>query len=552
MLRRILTLLALSLLLLGVLAGCGGRGQEPTATPAPTEAPAAEAAPTEAPTEEAVAEAESTVEGAAEGAVAEAEATAEGTETPVEETAAEGEQAAEGAAEGAVAEAEATPEGTEVAAEETAAEGEQAAEGETAAEEAVPGEEASEGEIVATGTSTVTVESARAIPDILNQRNPAFTAISPDGTMLVYAITEGRFWNTTGSICVYTFADANVSCYEVDRDTYRGYMPAFFWSPDSTRVAYTENPIQLGNESDIWIMDVADGTMTNMTDDGVVGSWVAAEAGTYFLDYQPMWDKSTGDLYFWRSVPAGDLTISFQLMKLAGGEGEAELVQDVSEQLAGLLMTWDIEVFFLDGPSSLSPDGSTVAMVMQAFQSTSDDTRAGVWLLDVASGELTQVMQSADYMEAIPEWQGVPPLGRAVQWAGDSQGFIVLVTSTTSQLPLVVLYYVDAASGDMTPVYNFSEMESMQAMMTAPEDGIPPRYYSPWTATVSPSGDMVFMLSDLAGVAGLLTSPLPPTGDNPVVAGAAESYSSMGGTRTSTAETGKVVIYGFLLTTVEE
>ena len=316
-------------------------------------------------------------------------------------------------------------------------------------------------------TGSVTVESARAIPEVLNEKESAFTTISPDGTMMVYAKTEGRFWNNTGYICIYTFANAGVVCYEVDGKQYYGYMPYFSWSPDSTRVAFTENPIQLGYESDIWIIDSADGTMTNLTDDGVAGSWASAEPGTFTLDYEPMWDKSSGDLYFWRSVPSGDLTISFELMKLPGGEGEAELVHDVSAELEGMIMTWDIEDYFLDGPSTMSPDGSKVAMVMQDFLEPYENARTGTWLLDVASGELTQIVEYSDYGAAIPAWQEAPPWGQAAQWTADSQGFVLLVTSITSHLPLEVYYYVDAASGEMTPVVDFSGVESLEAMMTA-------------------------------------------------------------------------------------
>ena len=152
-------------------------------------------------------------------------------------------------------------------------------------------------------------------------------------------------------------------------------------------------------------------------------------------------------------------------------------MHDLSADLDGMLMTWDIEDYFMDGPSALSPDGTKVAMVMQAFQNTTEDRRTGVWMLDVPSGELTQVATWADYAAAIPEWQQVPPWGRAVQWTGDSAGFVVLVTAWTSQFPMNVFYYIDAASGEMTPVVDFSGVESFEAAMTAPEGEIPMRFY---------------------------------------------------------------------------
>ncbi len=548
MIRRILILTVVSMMVLGVLASCGRGNDEPTAAPAPTEAP----------TEAAAAE-----DTAAEAAPAEeAEPTAEAT---VEEAAAsEGSDAATaeaGASEPTAADAEATTEGDQAAAateEETAAEDSTESATAEATESTVEGNgnaPAAPTEEMGTtveSAGTVTVESARAVSDVLNNNNAVFTAISPDGTMLVYGTSEGRFWNTTRQVCVFTFANADVNCYDVDPKLYMGYPLAFNWSPDSTMVAFTENPIQLGYESDIWVLDTTDGSFSDLTDDGVVGSWVAAEPGSYALDYQPMWDESSGDLYFWRSVPAADYTLSFALMKIPAGGGEAEQVQDVSDALSGMVIRWDSEAYFMDGPSSLSNDGTTVAFIAQALTDAMTDERTGVYTLDVGSGEVTQVATMTDLAAAVPPFQESPTWAQGVQWTADSTGFVVLCTSVTSQLPLVLNYYIDLASGEMTPVVDFSSYETMDDLLAAPEGSIPPRYYSPWTASISPAGDKLFMLSDLAGVAGLLSSQLPPTGEDPDVVGAAETFSTMGGTRSSTSDTGKMVIYGFLLTTVEE
>ena len=49
----------------------------------------------------------------------------------------------------------------------------------------------------------------------------------------------------------------------------------------------TEDPITLGNESDIWTFDVASGTITDLTNDNVEGSWISQTG--YELDYLPMW-----------------------------------------------------------------------------------------------------------------------------------------------------------------------------------------------------------------------------------------------------------------------
>ena len=86
---------------------------------------------------------------------------------------------------------------------------------------------------------------------------------------------------------------------------FMGYPYQLKWSPDSTQIAYSENPIQLGYESDIWVMNVADGTFTDLTQDDLTGSWqtFVSDGTLPNLDYLPSWNEQDGTIYFWRGVP---------------------------------------------------------------------------------------------------------------------------------------------------------------------------------------------------------------------------------------------------------
>lgn len=62
---------------------------------------------------------------------------------------------------------------------------------------------------------------------------------------------------------------------------YEGYPYDFAWSPDDAYVAFTENPIQLGYESDIWMFNPISAEFVNRIEDGVQGGWIETEPGSY-------------------------------------------------------------------------------------------------------------------------------------------------------------------------------------------------------------------------------------------------------------------------------
>ena len=244
-----------------------------------------------------------------------------------------------------------TPTAEAPAAEPTAAEATAAPE--VAATEAVTTETATKQrrrlpvEATSEGASLITVESETFVGDIINDNNPALVTLSTDGSMLVWPEVEGRLWNRREGLCTYVFDTAATNCVDAP-STFEGYPYAFFWSPDSTIIAMTEDPITLGNESDIWTYDVAAGTISDLTNDNVEGSWVSAS--DYYLDYLPMWSPEGDSIYFWRSVPI-QVPISFtlQLMSIAPTGGEPELVRDLTEDLAGQLLYFNVEYWVMDG-----------------------------------------------------------------------------------------------------------------------------------------------------------------------------------------------------------
>jgi hypothetical protein len=527
---RTYALLAVLATLVLVLGACGGSSAptatptavptvaEPTATPVPpTDTPAPEAAPAEeteaeAPAEEAAAEATET-EAPAEEAAAEATET----EAPAEEAAAEATE-------------------TEAPAEEAAAE---------ATETEAPAEEA------AAATGIAVVESGRRVTDVVNESDVPFAAISPDGSFIAWFAQTGRRADRTGQICLFTFANADKTCHDMPTGAFRDWPYQLQWSPDSAMIAFTENPVQLGNDADIWVFTVADGSYQNLTDDGVTGSWRGqADA---LIDYLPAWNSADGSIVFWRVVPLGNLQFEIALYKVTPGS-EAELVRDLTADLGQQLPIFQQEAFYMDGFSAVSPDGTKLAALVTGFDQFGAQ-QPSLWQIDLADSAAApaQLMTFADYQTAIPAWPGIPAAPVGLSWTAGGSIVTVGFSNMGNSTPFMVFYYVDPAAGTFTPVVDFSGIEDASAYFaTAPDSNLPWRAYSPWSGSLSPAGDQLLMVNDLAGSMGLFTASLPPTGELPVVGTAADASIASTVTRSSRAVTGKMLIYGLLLTVGQE
>jgi hypothetical protein len=179
----------------------------------------------------------------------------------------------------------------------------------------------------------------------------------------------------------------------------------------------------------------------------------------------------------------------------------------------------------------------------------------GLWLVDLddTSAEPQQLATAEDFQAALPVSQGLPAVPMGLSWTADGQGIVALAASNDTYSPMLLFYYVDIEDGSMTPVVDFSDVTDVEQLYNETSDaGIPLRYYSPWTGSLSPVGDKVLMLSDLGGEQGLLSAQLPPDGSHPPVVYHDESESSYPGARSSRSSDGKVIMYGLMFVVNEE
>jgi Tol biopolymer transport system component len=128
------------------------------------------------------------------------------------------------------------------------------------------------------------------------------------------------------------------------------------WSPDGSSIAFTENSAKYLLESDVWVLEVPTGRLTNLTDDGVVGGLVQGfEGAEAFIDQAPAWSPDGQRLAFTRTLVGDDErgpTVLFWI-NAAGGEPTKVIEVSTERSAVRLGLAWS-----RDGTHS--PDRSIV------------------------------------------------------------------------------------------------------------------------------------------------------------------------------------------------
>ncbi len=130
--------------------------------------------------------------------------------------------------------------------------------------------------------------------------------ISPDGEHLLLYRETGD----AGEFIIRSRSEGNGDAerrVRFDPNGHSIHWNSLSWSPDSRRVAFTENYQTYFLEPDIWVLDVVAGTVKNMTDDGVRGQdWARdPEDADHDLDILPTW-RSEDELYFIRGAQGAE------------------------------------------------------------------------------------------------------------------------------------------------------------------------------------------------------------------------------------------------------
>jgi hypothetical protein len=173
-----------------------------------------------------------------------------------------------------------------------------------------------------------------------------------------------------------------------------------------------------------------------------------------------------------------------------------------------------------------------------------------LWLIDLENpqAEPQQLATSLSWQSGLPQWSSQPAVGRGLQWTADGKGIVVAALSSDLRLPLLLPYYVDVASGKVTPIVDFSGSTDRDSFFRMdPTTMKAPRMEVPWTVAMAPNANVLLLITDLAGGMRVLAAPLPPNGNEPIEVGQHRSPGFEAWTRSSGSSDGKLLVYGMLL-----
>ena len=269
-------------------------------------------------------------------------------------------------------------------------------------------------------------------------------SLSPDGKWLA-AIGD----KTVCLIAVERLADkrcAELTTGSPDERT-------FVWSPDSTRLALTENLFRFMQESDIWTLTVDNGQLTDLTPDNVASSVVKLpKSSPALLDATPGWSPDSQTVIFSRTDRDHASTA---LYRVPAAGGAADKILDAPGQDS-------FAVWY--GPRWLS-NGKIVYNVAHP---RATDPSNGVWLAD-GDGRNAKQLLSPDAQRGVPQLIKLSSKGdRALIWYSGASAFAVR--------PNVSYFAV-------------LDLNSGQAVALKPSD--PAGFLSVLNATFSPDGSKI-------------------------------------------------------------
>jgi|GEM_PF-1645764 len=201
--------------------------------------------------------------------------------------------------------------------------------------------------------------------------------LSPDGKLIA--------WISSKELCLYTSTGQKQNCITdkvIDDSSVR-------WSPDSTHLVFTEDFYRNRAEPDIWVMEAAKGTLSDLTEDGQSG-FIKFDAldKAESIDLLPSWSADSKSILFIR-YRNGEKVIILDLYTVtADGKSKAVKVGELNSyhnETSGLI---------------LAPDSKKIAY-SKGFDNT--EKEPGIWLADLSGKNPKRLLK---------EYENNPSLGQ--------------------------------------------------------------------------------------------------------------------------------------------
>jgi WD40 repeat protein len=218
--------------------------------------------------------------------------------------------------------------------------------------------------------------------------------LSPDGSFIAGVSVDGGF-------CIWSVPDLDPTCAGADLDI---DPDSLAWAPDSSAIAFSVQAYRLIIDGDIFVFELADGDIHNVTDDGLVRMIVTDEEESPApVDVMPAWTPDSAGIVFSRTVYDDREELSNELMRIPRTGGEPETFLSLRGLPGSIYL-----------PMRVLADGSVLYTVGFNDQS---EPQNGIWRLS-PQGEATQLMPGDANAEfPIPVINGV--------WEGNGELRIV-------------------------------------------------------------------------------------------------------------------------------
>lgn len=190
--------------------------------------------------------------------------------------------------------------------------------------------------------------------------------LAPDGSRFAYFKGD--------DLCIYSIEGEQGDCFGLDRGIGIDFE-SVRWSPDSTKLAFSENFLITFRDSDIWLYDADANTLTDLTPmpNRELKLFGNEDANvTFTVDLAPDWAADSQSIYFirYQFSKTNEARAVFYRVGVEGGEPESIAAVDTNATIS----TYGFAV---------SPDESRIAYNLD----TRGDEKDGTWYLDVETGE---------------------------------------------------------------------------------------------------------------------------------------------------------------------
>jgi len=395
-------------------------------------------------------------------------------------------------------------------------------------------------------------------------------AISPDARHLAFS---GQFRSITNFVtdylCTYSFEANESRCYIVPEAL--ASFGALVWSPDSQYIAFTEENIRGGDETDIWVYSMERHLLLNLTQDNVNGNLIEPEA---LIDVLPTWNPFDGSLLFFRNTTPSGVSPTYEVYRITQDEMNArfdefqaaidaavqsaidsqqpdedsvaqpvttftmqmeeemtltpanlELVTTIDHIGAGS----DIAVSFREaafGPTQIDAGGLFMAY---AVNNPDDITQAGIWLLDLNAGSSIPLLTGENVRSEEPEWVRNFTF-TDIQWTFDSTGLLIVALNEGDTATYKSAYYFNISNGTLNSILDYGQLADEGAFF-----GSDVPFYVPDSAVLLPDDTFFYFNRSTRDMLNAAAVPPPPTGSIPTqitlpenLATEARTASSMG------------------------